>query len=337
MIEVDRLSKQFKVLKRREGLKGSIQDLFSGQYQRVDAVQDISFQVRAGEIVGFLGPNGAGKSTTIKMLVGVLEPSAGKILINGFAPFRDRRQYVSRIGVVFGQRNQLWWDLPVIETFKLLKEIYEVPDKVYQNNLSMFNEVANINALFSQTVRSLSLGQRMICNVAAAFLHDPALIFLDEPSIGLDVAVKHKMRHLIQRLNQEKGTTIILTSHDMGDVETLCERIVLIDQGRLIYDGETHNFHRMFGDYRTLVLQAHTLKQGSVISEVEKLRDIYPDIEVKAGKYADEIITHLEVSFNQETVGLVSLLADIQSKISVQDFTLRDMDMEQVIHRVYSQ
>jgi ABC-2 type transport system ATP-binding protein len=201
VITLNNLSKHFKILNRRQGLLGALQDLFSRDYKSVKAVDGVSLAIETGEMVGFLGPNGAGKSTTIKMLTGVLEPSGGEIYVNGNVPFKNRQKNAQRIGVVFGQRTQLWWDLPVIESFRVLKEIYQITPEAYEENLTIFNQLVDLKSLYAIPVRNLSLGQRMLCDIAAAFLHNPAIIFLDEPTIGLDISVKSKIRSLIQTLN----------------------------------------------------------------------------------------------------------------------------------------
>lgn len=236
IIEIQNVSKEFKVLNRREGLKGSIMDLFSRNYKIVRAVDNISMDINQGEIVGYLGPNGAGKSTTIKMMTGVLEPTSGGILVNGNEPYRNRTKNAQEIGVVFGQRSQLWWSLPLIESFKLLKDIYRVGDAEYNGMMEMYRELVDIEGLLHKPVRQMSLGQRTLSDILAAFLHDPKIVFLDEPTIGLDVSMKAKIRELIHALNKEKNTTVILTTHDMGDVDALCRRIVIIDNGKMLYD-----------------------------------------------------------------------------------------------------
>ncbi|HOO80802.1 MAG TPA: ATP-binding cassette domain-containing protein, partial [Lachnospiraceae bacterium] len=231
IIQLTDVSKEFKVLNRREGLKGSIQDLFSRDYKTVHAVNHISMNIHPGEIVGYLGPNGAGKSTTIKMMTGVLEPTSGEILVHGRTPYKNRTQNAQEIGVVFGQRSQLWWSLPLIESFKILKDIYQISDVDYQDMLALYESLVDVQDLYHKPVRQMSLGQRTLSDILAAFLHNPPVVFLDEPTIGLDVSMKSKIRELIKALNQQKKTTVILTTHDMGDVDALCKRIVIIDKG----------------------------------------------------------------------------------------------------------
>ena len=234
-IVMNGIVKEFKVLNRREGLKGSLLDLFSRDYRTVTAVDDISVKIPKGQIVGYLGPNGAGKSTTIKMMTGVLEPTRGELLVNGCIPYKNRTKNAEKIGVVFGQRSQLWWSLPLIESFRLLKEIYLISDADYNEMMELYMSLVDLEPLLHKTVRQMSLGQRTLSDILAAFLHDPQIVFLDEPTIGLDVSMKAKIRELIKELNRKKQTTVILTTHDMGDVDALCERIVIIDHGKMIY------------------------------------------------------------------------------------------------------
>ena len=251
-IVMKNICKDFKVLNRHEGLKGSIRDLFSRDYKTISAVKDVSLEISRGEIIGYLGPNGAGKSTTIKMMTGVLEPTSGEILVNGRVPYKDRTANSEHIGVVFGQRSQLWWSLPLIESFKLLRDIYMVSKEDYENMIELYRSLVDIEPILHKPVRQMSLGQRTLSDILAAFLHNPDIVFLDEPTIGLDVAMKSKIRDLIKGLNQEKGTTVILTTHDMGDVDALCKRIVIIDKGMKIYDNDIDHLKNYFGSYRTL-------------------------------------------------------------------------------------
>ena len=230
------VSKEFKVLNRHEGLKGSIKDLFSRDYKSVKAVKNVSLSVEEGEIIGYLGPNGAGKSTTIKMMTGVLEPTSGEIRVNGLIPYKERTKNSEHIGVVFGQRSQLWWALPLVEYIKLLRDIYKVPEKDYKDMLELYSSLVDIEPILHKPVRQMSLGQRTLSDILAAFLHNPGIVFLDEPTIGLDVSMKAKIRELIKGLNEAKKTTVILTTHDMGDVDALCRRIIIIDKGQKIYD-----------------------------------------------------------------------------------------------------
>ena len=252
MIYVENLRKEFKKIIKEPGLKGSVKALFKPKKEIITAVDDISFTVPKGEILGFLGPNGAGKSTVIKMLTGILMPTSGICRINGQNPQKDRKNYVREIGVVFGQRTQLWWDLALRETYAVLKEIYQVPDEQYKKRMAFLNEVLELDDFITSPVRTLSLGQRMRADIAASLLHSPKVLFLDEPTIGLDVVVKENIRNAIRKINAEEGTTVILTTHDLADIEFLCERIVMIDKGKKVFDGGIAELKHNFGDVRTL-------------------------------------------------------------------------------------
>ncbi|BCD99969.1 ABC transporter ATP-binding protein [Marinicellulosiphila megalodicopiae] len=329
IIKIKDLKKYYKVLNRQEGLLGALKDLFSNDYRIIKAVDGINFEVNKGEIIGFLGPNGAGKSTTIKMMTGILKSSQGHIDVNGFEPHDQRQKYVADIGTVFGQRTQLWWDIPVVESFKILKEIYKLSDEDYDRNINFFEDLIGIKKFFSSTVRSLSLGQRMLCDIAAAFLHNPSVIFLDEPSIGLDVAIKQKIRFLIKQLNERYQTTVILTSHDMGDVESLCQRVVLIDSGKIIYDGQTEKFNQIFGSFRTLLVNLDETVNELMIQSIKEVWNQYEETEM----FIDGL--NLKITFKQENIPLIKVLEILQNKIKFSDFKVQELDMETVITRVY--
>ncbi|WP_219835314.1 ATP-binding cassette domain-containing protein [Paenibacillus sp. R14(2021)] len=236
-IDVKDLRKQFQVQKNREGLGGALKDLFKREYNEITAVKDISFQIPQGEICGYIGENGAGKSTTIKMLTGILVPTSGHLKVNGFVPFKEREKFVNGIGVVFGQRSQLWWDIGVIESFQLLRKVYRVPEAEFRKRLDELVERLQLGELLNRPVRKLSLGQRMRCELVASLLHNPSILFLDEPTIGLDIVVKTEIREFLKKINKEHGTTILLTTHDLQDIEALCSRVIMLDDGRIIYDG----------------------------------------------------------------------------------------------------
>ena len=303
-IEMSAVTKEFKVLNRHEGLKGSIRDLFSRDYKIVRAVDDISIKIKSGEIVGYLGPNGAGKSTTIKMMTGVLEPSSGEILVNGNTPYKNRVKNAENIGVVFGQRSQLWWSLPLIELFKLLKDIYMIPDADYNQMLELYQNLVDIEPLLHKSVRQMSLGQRTLSDILAAFLHNPKIVFLDEPTIGLDVSMKAKIRNLIKGLNQEKNTTVILTTHDMGDVDALCQRIVIIDHGKMIYDNDIAHLKQYFGSYRTLHLRLANSGWKEILVDESK-------------------------------TNVMSIISEYQKSEPVKDIKLEDVSTEEVIKKIY--
>ena len=256
-INVDCISKTFKVAKRNSGLKAALKSFFKREYTYIDAVKNVSFSIEKGEIVGYIGPNGAGKSTTIKMLSGILLPTAGNIRVNGLDPFKDRKKYVSNIGVVFGQRSQLSWDIPAEDTFDLLKDIYDLSDKEYQKTKTELVNLLNIQEVMKQPVRSLSLGQRMRCEIAASLLHKPKILFLDEPTIGLDAESKKIVRDFIKKLNKNHKTTVILTTHDMTDIEALAKRIILIGKGELLYDGTLSNLKKKYGSYKEVLVSTN--------------------------------------------------------------------------------
>jgi ABC-2 type transport system ATP-binding protein len=334
IIEVDSLSKHFKILNRHEGLTGALRDLFSNDYRTVKAVDGISFAIEPGEIVGYIGPNGAGKSTTIKMMTGILKPTSGTVCVNGKDPFTNRQKNAQNIGVIFGQRTQLWWDLPVVESFKLLKEMYRVDHRTYEHQLGMFSELADIKAFFHQTVRSLSLGQRMLCDIAASFLHNPAIVFLDEPTIGLDISIKARIRGLIKELNQTNTTTIILTTHDIGDVEALCKRIIIIDQGHIIYDGDIKRVNRLFGAFRTLRAEVRPFEGEQTIVKVRQaLVERYGenrDVSVRSREDG-----WIDITFRQDEQPLIEVLNFIMASFTVRDVQIVELALEGVIRQIY--
>ncbi|WP_338048405.1 ABC transporter ATP-binding protein [Peribacillus alkalitolerans] len=254
MIKLEGISKSYKIAKRASGLRQAAKALFYREHTIIPALKDITFSIEPGEIVGYIGPNGAGKSTTIKVMSGILVPDSGSCSIMGFTPWQDRVQYVKNIGVVFGQRSQLWWDVPVIDSFELLRDIYKVPQNEYENNLNMLVDALELKELLNSPVRQLSLGQRMRCEIAASLLHSPQILFLDEPTIGLDAVSKIAVRQFIKRINQERGVTIILTTHDMSDIEALAERVILIGKGRLLYDGNLGELRNRFGTVKTITV-----------------------------------------------------------------------------------
>ena len=253
-IAVKNLYKKYKISQRQEGFTGMVKYLFHPQYKEKEAVKGISFSIQQGECVAFLGANGAGKSTTIKMLTGIMKPTDGKISVMGNDPFRERIRNAGKIGVVFGQKTQLWWDIPVKDSFELLHSIYEIPDNVYEENLDLFKKILELEEFMDQPARKLSLGQRVRADIAAALLHDPPVLFLDEPTIGLDVAVKQKVYQFLQYINKEKKTTILLTSHDLKDMEWLCRRLIILEKGEILFDDE---ITKIFDDYP----EAETLEE----------------------------------------------------------------------------
>ena len=331
MIYVNDLSKEFKKAIKEPGLKGSIKALFKPKNEIIKAVDGISFHVGKGEILGFIGPNGAGKSTVIKMLTGILTPTSGTCEINGYIPQKDRQKYVKEIGVVFGQRTQLWWDLALRETYAVLKEIYNVPDDEYKKRMAFLNEVLELDDFIASPVRTLSLGQRMRADIAASLLHNPKVLFLDEPTIGLDVVVKDNIRHAIQKINAEEGTTVILTTHDLSDIELLCNRIVMIDKGKKVFDGQISDLKREFGQMRDLQFELNNA------SDVSKL-----DYIAHFGVTDEDVVINSEgavvsARFNSDKISVEDMLSYTLSIVHVKDINLKDADIEEIIRRLYKQ
>ena len=331
MIYVNDLRKEFKKTIKEPGLKGSVKALFRPNNEIIKAVDGISFHVDKGEMLGFIGPNGAGKSTVIKMLTGILTPTSGTCEINGHIPQANRQKYVKEIGVVFGQRTQLWWDLALRETYSVLKEIYEVPDNEFKKRMAFLNEVLELDDFISSPVRTLSLGQRMRADIAASLLHNPKVLFLDEPTIGLDVVVKDNIRNAIQKINAEEGTTVILTTHDLADIEMLCNRIVMIDKGKKVFDGEISDLKHEFGQMRDLCLELNHTDDISKLHYVIDLKLKDDDIEVKNEG------TAVSVRFNSDAVSVENMLSYTLSKMHVKDINLKDADIEEIIRRIYRQ
>ena len=339
IIRLTNVNKEFKVLNRREGLKGSIRDLFSLDYKIIKAVNDISMEIAPGEIVGYLGPNGAGKSTTIKMMTGVLEPTSGEILVHGRVPYKNRTLNAQDIGVVFGQRTQLWWALPLIESFKILKDIYRIHDDDYQAMLKLYESLVDVKSLYSKPVRQMSLGQRTLSDILAAFLHNPGVVFLDEPTIGLDVSMKSKIRELIKALNHEKNTTVILTTHDMGDVDALCKRIVIIDKGTMLYDNDIAHLRKFFGAYRTLKLRLGTDASDYTEAAMEQNSTEIRALLAKAYPQASFTVSPQEewtdILINEEEVETLAVLNTVQQGRKIYDMRLEEISTESVIRKIY--
>ncbi len=334
IIIVTDLKKTYKVLQRRDGLIGTFKDLFSRNYNSVDVVDNINFNVKQGEIVGFLGPNGAGKSTTIKMLTGVLKPTDGICRVNNFDPFKERKKYVKGIGVVMGQRTQLWWDLPVIESYKLLKVIYDIPDEVYHGNLKIFEELLGLKELYYKPVRNLSLGQRMLCDIAASLLHNPKIIFLDEPTIGLDVSIKYGIRELIKKMNQTKNTTIILTSHDIGDIESLAERIILINKGKVFFNGKSEEFCKIFSNTKNIEFSI-----GNADENTEKsLKDIMAELNRKNSsipRLSTENGHDYSCAVNIDEYEISELVEALIKRFMIRDINIGTVSLEVILKQVY--
>ncbi|KON86031.1 sugar ABC transporter ATP-binding protein [Sporosarcina globispora] len=322
IIEVEHLMKDFMIAKRETGFLGAVKSLVKREHIKKEAVKDISFSIKEGEMVGYIGPNGAGKSTTIKMLTGILVPSSGSVKVNGIIPYENRQENAKNIGVVFGQRTQLWWDLPTIESFELLKEIYQVSDKRFKENMDTFTEILGLDEFLNTPVRQLSLGQRMRADIAASLLHDPQILFLDEPTIGLDVVAKEKMRTFIKEINNERKITVILTTHDMEDIEKLCERMILIDHGQKVYDGEIAVVKERFGKTRTLIVD---------------LEESPHNLQLKGGEAFKEEASRFWIRFNRDEVSASELIAQITQTHNIKDLTVEEPAIESIISRIYQE
>lgn len=321
-INVQDISKTFKVAKRRSGLKATLKSFFKRNYIYVEAVKDISFQIEKGEIVGYIGPNGAGKSTTIKILSGILVPDSGKCTINGLVPYKDRQKYVKDIGVVFGQRSQLWWDIPAEDTFDLLKDIYNISDEEFQKNKEELTTLLNIKDIMGIPVRQLSLGQRMRCEIAASLIHNPSILFLDEPTIGLDAVSKEIVRDFIKKLNKEKKTTVILTTHDMSNIEALAKRIILIGKGQILYDGTLNHLKNKYGHIKKISVKTNdkikSCKKNGIIS-YEKVDNYYNFM--------------IDVSM----ISVSSFLSYLSSKVNINDIEINSENIDNIIVRMYKE
>ena len=331
MIYVENLRKEFKKTIKEPGLKGSLKSFVKPKKEIVAAVKDISFDVNDGEILGFIGPNGAGKSTVIKMLTGILSPTSGKCTINGKDPQKDRKTYVKEIGVVFGQRTQLWWDLPLTETYTVLKEIYEVDDSRFKKRMSFLNEVLELDSFINSPVRTLSLGQRMRADIAASLLHSPKVLFLDEPTIGLDVVVKDNIRKAIAKINEEEHTTVVLTTHDLEDIELLSKRIVMIDKGSKVFDGKITDLKEKYGQMRELAFVSPDENALKALGYAEQF-----------GLSDDDLIqeqdgTSCKIRFNSAIAPVSDMLSYTLSKINVKDINVKDADIEEIIRRLYKE
>ena len=304
IIGVNNVKKYYKIAQKEKGMFASIRQLFNRKYTIKKAVDDISFTINKGEIVGFIGPNGAGKSTTIKMLSGILYPDSGNVKINGYIPYKQRKEYVRNIGVVFGQKSQLNWDLPLIESFELIKYIYKIPQKKYEENLDKFVELLDMKEFINQPVRQLSLGQKMRGDIVAALLHSPDIVFFDEPTIGLDVVAKDKIREFVHYLNEKENTTIIFTTHDMQDIEKVCERLIIIDEGKKIYDGTVDDIKKMYAGSKT--------------------------IEVLLEDGGTELYT-----FDAGKRPMSSVMEELFNKYQIKDISIREPEIDGIIRDIY--
>lgn len=320
IIEIENLKRNFKVAKRDESF---IKYVFHRKYDIVQAVRDISISIQPGELVGFIGPNGAGKSTTIKMMAGILVPTSGKINVLGKVPYQNRKKNATNIGVLFGQRSQLWWDLPVSDTFKLLKKIYKIPDETYKENVDSYGEILGIGEFINQPVRQLSLGQRMRADLCATLLHNPQILFLDEPTIGLDVVVKKLIREMIKDINLQKNVTVILTTHDMKDIEEVCKRIIMIDKGQIIIDKPTLDVKKSFRGNSIITV---------VFDNAPHQLDLQSVDSVQLNNEGEAII-----SYNSAKVSSAAIISEIVEKYKIVDITIKEPEIDDIIRNLYCQ
>ncbi|WP_297423025.1 ATP-binding cassette domain-containing protein [Clostridium sp.] len=323
LIEVKGISKTFKISGRSQGITAMITNMLKPKYIYKKAVNCIDFSIDEGEMVGFIGPNGAGKSTTIKMLSGILHPDSGDIKIAGYIPYKQRKKYVANIGVVFGQKTQLSWDLPLIESFELLKHIYKIPNEKYEENLNKFTKLLNMEEFINQPVRQLSLGQRMRGDIAAALLHSPKIVFFDEPTIGLDVVAKEKIRDFIKYLNKTERITMIFTTHDMQDIEKVCNRLIIIDKGEKIYDGGIEEIKNNYGTSRTIEV------------EFEDDLDLEPIDNVEIEAIEDENKFKKRFIFDTSKVNINNFMTKLISKYTIKDVSIKEPEIDGIIRDIY--
>ncbi len=344
VVHVQGLCKFFRTFKRREGVWGAVKDLFVREHLLVRAVDHIAFDIVRGEMVGYIGPNGAGKSTTIKMLTGILVPSQGQIVVNGFVPARDRKRYTKTIGVVFGQRTQLWWDIAVIESFKLLQRIYDVSQKDFDARMGMFNEILRLGDFLHTPVRKLSLGERMRCDLAASLLHNPPLLFLDEPTIGLDVMAKESIREFLKSINPQFQTTILLTTHDLADIEELCRRIMIIDHGKILFDGSLEEIKRRLGRINQITLYLKDKTQGAKICLLdEALGTLAQRVSNNAGvpsnglkvEQLDEL--KCRIVYDRSLIPSEEILRQIVNTVEVRDLLIEEESIEEIVKKIYTE
>ena len=324
LIEVENLVKTYKIMQKQDGLVGYFKNLIRPKYKELTAVKGINFNIEEGELVGYIGENGAGKSTTIKMLTGLLTPTSGKVIVNSIVPNEKRIENNKNIGAVFGQKTQLWWDLPVIESLRLIKQMYKLPDGEYRKNLMKFTEILELDELLDKQVKNLSLGQKMRCEIAATFIHNPKIVYLDEPTIGLDVFVKENIRKFIKDINKEKNTTVILTTHDLKDIEDVCNRIILLDKGTIIYDGEKQKFKDTYGKY----IFAELVVNNKNISLSENMK-------TSSFEIIEETDTNIKIRFNHEKTTIMQIMNEISKYCVVEDIHMRESELEDILKEIY--
>ena len=324
MIEVKDLEKTYKIIEKEEGLIGYFKNLIKPKYKEYKAVKGINFNIEEGELVGYIGENGAGKSTTIKILTGLLTPTSGKVVVKGIVPNEKRIENNKNIGAVFGQKTQLWWDLPVIESFRLIKKMYKIPENEYRKNLKKFTEILELEDLLEKQVKNLSLGQKMRCEIAATFIHNPQIVYLDEPTIGLDVLVKENIRKFIKDINKDKKTTVILTTHDLKDIEDVCDRIILLDKGQIIYDGEKQKFKDTYGE--------------NTIAEIvikDKNMNISENIKIDNVEILEEREDKLKIKFSHKETTIMKIIEQISKYGNIEDIHMKEAELEDILKEIY--
>lgn len=320
VIRVENLGKDYQIRKRTERFW---KDIFSRQYEVKKAVEDVNFEIAEGEIVGYIGPNGAGKSTTIKMLTGILQPDRGQVFVNGIQPGKCRVDNAKNIGVVFGQRTQLWWDIPVKDTLHLMKHMYHIPEQTYQENLKLYSDILGLGEFMHLPVRQLSLGQRMRADIACAILHNPQILYLDEPTIGLDIFVKENVRGFIHEINQKKRTTVILTTHDMSDIEKLCSRVMVIDQGRIIYDGSLLDLREQYGHMESI--EAKGVWDDVFLEEIKRL----PSVSVTQEE------NQIMIQYDSRKVDSDKILFLLMKNQRICDIKVHEQSLDGIIKQLY--
>jgi ABC-2 type transport system ATP-binding protein len=331
VIEVTNLTKEFVKYEKEKGLKGLLKGFFNAKKVVNKAVDNISFSIGEGEMVGYIGANGAGKSTTIKMLTGILTPTSGEVKIDGIIPYKDRVPNAKNIGVVFGQRTQLWWDLPLSESFLILREIYEIPQSDYDARMAFFNDILNLDEFIKSPVRTLSLGQRMRADIAASLLHNPKVLYLDEPTIGLDVNAKQKMREAIKMMNQTYKTTVILTTHDLDDIQELCNRILIIDKGKIIYDGSLHEIKEKYGTTKRIEFEVKDELDETKMNLAEAFNIAPEELEITR---EDKKLT---IVFPKHKISVAQMTQEILQRFDVQDISIFDANIERIVAKIYDE
>lgn len=323
IIDVQNISKTFKVAKRRAGFAGAVAGIFHPHYERKTVVNNISFQINEGEMVGFIGPNGAGKSTTVKMLSGILYPDSGTIKVDGFTPHRDRKRYVANIGVVIGHKTQISWDLTPLDSYEVIKRIYKIPDKKYKYNLERFASALDIEQYLNKTVRTLSLGQRMRAEIAAALLHSPQIVFFDEATIGVDVVGKDKIRRFLRELNKTDNITMIFTTHDMQDIDQTCDRLLIIDKGKKLYDGSLDSVHKAYSSQRIMDVEFEEMpsdfKFGNVLVRNSESRK-----------------NTIQLLFDIDKINYNDFISHLFDEYKISDISVKELDIELIIRDFYT-